>query len=117
MSKKKQRPKQKHVPYRTCVGCRKKKNKRALVRIVRSPEGQVVIDESGKAQGRGAYLCRDLACWDAALKRGGLNRALRTTLRPEAVESLRAQARTLFDAVESEMESRHDEGPRTRGNT
>lgn len=105
MSKKRQRPKQRHIPYRTCVGCREKKSKRTLVRIVRTPDGKVVVDEAGKAQGRGAYLCRNPACWEAALKRGSLNRALRTTLRPETVESLRAHAQTLTAERDDESES------------
>ncbi len=103
MSKKK--TKQRHIPYRTCIGCREKKRKRALVRIVRTPAGHVVIDEQGKAQGRGAYLCRNAACWDAALKRGNLNRALRTTVRPEEVEMLRAHAETLPGGVNAGSES------------
>jgi hypothetical protein len=90
--KKKQAPKPKHIPYRTCVGCREKQPKGRLIRIVRTPEGPVVVDEAGKARGRGAYLCRKPACWEAALKRGSLNRALRTSLQPEEIETLRAYA-------------------------
>ncbi len=54
----------KHVPQRTCVACRQMKSKRELIRVVRAPDGNVFVDESGKANGRGAYLCRDLACWE-----------------------------------------------------
>jgi predicted RNA-binding protein YlxR (DUF448 family) len=104
MSKKK-KTKQRHIPYRTCIGCREKKRQRALVRIVRTPEGHVVIDEQGKAQGRGAYLCRNAACWEAALKHGSLNRALRTTVRPEEIETLRAHAETLSGDVDAGADS------------
>lgn len=63
----------KHVPQRTCVACRQVKSKRELVRVVRAPDGKVFVDETGKANGRGAYLCRDRACWEKAI--GQLHRA------------------------------------------
>lgn len=71
---------QKHIPQRTCVVCRQVQSKRALVRLVRTPEGQLVIDETGKRNGRGAYLCRQEACWEAAIKGSQLSRALRMEL-------------------------------------
>jgi uncharacterized protein len=67
----------KPVPQRTCVACRRSDAKRGLIRLVRTTDGQVEVDETGKRQGRGAYLCRDIACWEAALKRKALERALR----------------------------------------
>jgi predicted RNA-binding protein YlxR (DUF448 family) len=57
----------KHVPQRTCVACRQVKSKRELIRVVRAPDGKVFVDETGKANGRGAYLCRDRACWEKAV--------------------------------------------------
>jgi hypothetical protein len=78
----------KHVPERTCIGCRTKRPKRELVRVVRSAEGHIVIDETGKYPGRGAYLCRRRDCWALALKRASLNRALRTTLSSEDIATL-----------------------------
>jgi len=54
----------KHVPQRTCVACRQVKPKRELIRVVRAPDGKITVDETGKAHGRGAYLCRDRACWE-----------------------------------------------------
>lgn len=63
----------KHVPQRTCIVCRQVKSKRELVRVVRAPDGSVFVDESGKANGRGAYLCQDRACWEKAV--GQLHRA------------------------------------------
>lgn len=69
---------------RTCVGCRKEEGKRGLLRIVRSPEGNVHVDRGGKAPGRGAYLCRDLECLKAARRRDALSRALRVKV-PEQI--------------------------------
>jgi uncharacterized protein len=70
-------PRQKHIPQRTCIACRKVDPKRALFRLVRTENGGVVIDTTGKQAGRGAYLCHDPACWDLALRRGMLVRSLR----------------------------------------
>ncbi|HEU5089185.1 MAG TPA: YlxR family protein [Roseiflexaceae bacterium] len=70
-------PRPKHVPERTCIACRRVDPKRALVRIVRDAQGRVQIDTGGKQAGRGAYLCHDPACWEQALRRRGLERALR----------------------------------------
>lgn len=70
--------KQRHIPQRTCVGCRDTAGKRTLMRLVRTPEG-VVLDPTGKKQGRGAYVHDDERCWQLAL-RGSLARSLRTTI-------------------------------------
>lgn len=80
----------KHVPLRTCVVCRQVRAKRELVRIVRPPEGGLMVDERGKAAGRGAYLCRDRRCWTLELSEGRLEHALRTTLSEQDRETLRA---------------------------
>lgn len=53
----------KHVPQRMCIACRKVRPKRDLIRIIRTPDQTLLIDETGKAQGRGAYLCKQLDCW------------------------------------------------------
>ena len=66
----------KHIPQRTCIGCRQVRAKRDMVRIVRTPEGKLVVDKTGKQNGRGAYLCPDQACWTAALKGERLSKAL-----------------------------------------
>jgi predicted RNA-binding protein YlxR (DUF448 family) len=73
--------KAKHIPQRTCVGCRTVLAKRALIRIVRRPEG-VVVDPSGKLAGRGAYIHNRKSCWERGLK-GGLANALKTVLTNE----------------------------------
>jgi uncharacterized protein len=70
-------PRPKRIPQRTCIACRRTDAKRGLMRLVRDADGHVVLDPSGKRAGRGAYLCYDPACWEQALKRRGLERALR----------------------------------------
>jgi predicted RNA-binding protein YlxR (DUF448 family) len=70
-------------PQRTCVACRSTSGKRELLRVVRTPEGGVVADPTGKRAGRGAYLCNRLECWQIALKKGRLDSALRVTLSPD----------------------------------
>lgn len=71
------------VPTRSCVACRTARPKRDLVRVVRTPSGQMTTDETGKLAGRGAYLCRDAACWSLAAERGALGRALEAPVPPE----------------------------------
>lgn len=73
----------KHVPQRRCVACRTGRPKRQLVRIVRTPDGVVTVDETGKRSGRGAYLCAQRHCWEAALTGRQLARALKVTLTAE----------------------------------
>ena len=95
MARNKQNPKQRHVPQRTCVACRQTRAKRDLIRVVLLAEGGIAVDESGKRNGRGAYLCRDQACWEQAIKRGSLSRALHAGLQPEDVSMLEAFAQSL----------------------
>jgi hypothetical protein len=70
-------------PVRTCVACRIEASKRAMVRIVRRPEGGAAVDRSGHASGRGAYLHAAAACIEIARKKKALERALRTSVGPE----------------------------------
>lgn len=79
MGKKKSKPRVKHIPQRTCLVCRQKTDKRELTRIVRTPEGAVLVDPTGKQNGRGAYLCTKQSCWQAIQAHSGLlERALKT---------------------------------------
>ena len=78
----------KKIPHRTCVGCQDKKPKRELLRIIRTPEGQIEIDVTGKKSGRGAYLCYNMACFKAANKNNRLGKALKAELSPEMVKVL-----------------------------
>lgn len=77
-----QPPRPRHVPQRTCVACRRVAGKRSLVRLVRTEAG-VVVDPSGKLAGRGMYLHQNQQCWQAALKGGRIEQALRTKLTAE----------------------------------
>lgn len=102
--KKVQQPlRRKHVPQRTCVGCRQVQGKRTLVRVVRTPDQGVVIDPTGKRAGRGAYIHADPACWDQALK-GRLEHALKTVLTPTDRDALAAYAASLPPVVQSTVE-------------
>ena len=81
------------VPTRSCVACRTSRPKRDLVRIVRTPDGQMKIDDSGRLAGRGAYLCRDATCWSLAAERGALGRALEAPV-PTELRAVLAQGPT-----------------------
>ena len=84
-----------HIPQRTCAACRKVKAKRELVRLVRSANGVVEVDASGKKAGRGAYLCRVRECWETGLKDSRLEHVLRITLTPDNREQLAQYGRSL----------------------
>ncbi len=100
--KRQKSPRPKHVPQRTCIACREKGDKRGLIRIVRSPDGEVAIDPTGKRNGRGAYLCHKPECWRKALDTPILARALNADI-PEATEhELRKHAATLEHGRPSE---------------
>ncbi len=87
-------PKQRRMPQRTCVGCGEVQGKRELVRIVRTPDGTVTVDPTGKRNGRGAYVHRELQCFDRAAS-GRLLKALRA---PDAATELVA-LRVAFEAL------------------
>jgi len=93
-------PRPRHVPQRTCIACREHDAKRALTRIVRTPEGEVQIDPSGKRNGRGAYLCDRPPCWERALVTPLLGRALNTELSDETLLTLREFAAGLSNSPE-----------------
>lgn len=82
---------QKKIPMRQCVGCREMKPKRELVRIVRSPEGEVSVDLTGRKSGRGAYICRDDNCLKKSIKSKGLSRSLEVEIPETLYETLRQQ--------------------------
>ena len=77
-------PPTRREPVRTCVGCREEAGKRALIRLVRGPDGAVRPDPTGRAHGRGAYLHADPACFQVARKRRSLERALKAEV-PDAL--------------------------------
>jgi len=78
------------IPMRMCVGCREMKEKKELIRVVRSPEGEVSLDPGGKKSGRGAYVCRNADCLKRAIKQKQLERQLDVVLPPETAEALAA---------------------------
>ena len=93
-----------HVPQRTCVGCRSTQAKRGLVRVVRTPEGRVELDPTGKKNGRGAYVHEARECWDEALRKERLGRALKVAVPTDDLETLRAHAAALPPGATDETE-------------
>ena len=86
---------QKKIPQRQCMGCRERKAKRELIRVVRTPEGTVRLDFGGKMNGRGAYLCPNPECLKQAIRAKALERSLEVSIPEEVVAQL-----------EKEMEAR-----------
>ena len=86
---------QKKTPMRKCVGCNEMKPKKELVRIVRTPEGEIAADPTGKRSGRGAYVCADPACVQKAQKGRRLERAFECRVAPEVYASLAAAVAAL----------------------
>ncbi|MCL5283122.1 MAG: YlxR family protein [Armatimonadetes bacterium] len=98
--------KARHIPIRTCVACRTTGDKRGLIRIVRSPDGKVQVDPTGKQNGRGAYICYSSRCIQLAQKQKRLERALRAPIPPTILEELirlaEAHENTTFADVKRE---------------
>jgi uncharacterized protein len=90
---------QKHKPQRTCVACRETKDKRDLIRVVRTPAGNLIIDPTGKANGRGAYLCRQASCWEKGLQKQRLAQALKVNLPVEELSKLQAHLQAELSKV------------------
>jgi len=88
----------KHVPERTCVVCRQKRPKWEMVRIVRTPQGTLEIDNRGKKAGRGAYLCKAEECWEAGLTKKRLGYALKTEISSEQRAKLLEYSKILLTA-------------------
>lgn len=83
----------KKIPMRQCLGCREMKPKRELIRVVRSPEGEISLDFRGKKSGRGAYVCPDSACLAKVKKSKALERAFSVAIPEEVYAALEAQMR------------------------
>ena len=81
----------KKIPQRQCLGCREMKNKKDLIRVVRSPEGAISLDFKGKLPGRGAYVCPDAECLKKARKARAIERAFETAIPAEVYELLEKQ--------------------------
>ena len=81
----------KKIPQRTCIGCNEVKNKNELIRIVKNKDGQISIDRTGKASGRGAYICDNIECLEKMIKTKRLERTFETKIGPEIYENLRGE--------------------------
>ena len=86
---------QKKIPMRKCVGCNESKSKKELVRIVRSPEGDISLDTTGKKSGRGAYICPSKECFQKAAKSRGIERSLKMSIPKEVYESLEKEIESI----------------------
>ncbi|MBI4734355.1 MAG: YlxR family protein [Rubrobacteridae bacterium] len=89
--------KQKQLPRRTCIGCRGVKTKRELIRIVRTPEGSLIIDPSGKANGRGTYICSNIECLETALNSKRLSKALNVEISNEEIVRIKKELISSID--------------------
>ena len=78
----------KKIPLRKCVACQEMIPKKTLIRIVRTPEGEILLDPTGKAAGRGAYVCAKVDCFNLAKKRNSFERALQTKVSDQVYEEL-----------------------------
>ncbi len=74
---------QKKIPTRKCVGCGEMKEKKELIRVIKTPENEILLDTTGKANGRGAYICNNAECLRKALKNKGLERSLKAGIPDE----------------------------------
>lgn len=80
--------KNKKIPMRTCVGCRESKPKKELLRMVKAADGKVMVDRTGKLNGRGIYLCRNTECFEKAKKKKAIGRGLELNINDQAMEEL-----------------------------
>ena len=85
----------KKVPMRKCIGCGEMKNKKELVRVIHTPEDEILIDATGKKNGRGAYICSAPECLEKARKNKGLERSLKTVVPAEEYEALEGRLKDI----------------------
>jgi len=79
---------QKKIPFRTCIGCGESADKKTMLRIIRTPEGEFCLDATGRKNGRGAYICKKAACFAKAKKTRGLERSFQAAVPSEIYELL-----------------------------
>ena len=79
------------VQMRKCTGCQEMKNKKEMIRVLKTPEDEIVLDATGRKNGRGAYLCFSRECLDKAIKNKGLERSLKTAIPPEVYDALKEE--------------------------
>ena len=87
----------KKVPLRKCIGCNEMKNKKEMIRVLKTTDDQIILDATGKKNGRGAYLCFSKECLQKAMKSRGLERSLKMPIPQEVYESLERE----LDTIES----------------
>lgn len=90
----------KKIPLRVCTGCGESKPKKEMIRILKTPEEEIVLDVTGKKNGRGAYICRSVDCLHKAIKSKGLNRSLRVEIPGELLDSLEKELISLETGIE-----------------
>ncbi|MBQ8189804.1 MAG: YlxR family protein [Lachnospiraceae bacterium] len=78
----------KKIPMRQCVGCNEMKSKKEMIRILKTPEEEIVLDDTGKKNGRGAYICRNKECLEKAHKQKGLERSFKKAISAEIYDNL-----------------------------
>ncbi len=86
----------KKIPLRKCVSCQEMKVKSELIRVIKTPEGEIVLDESGRKNGRGAYICKSVDCFEKAKKTKALERSLKISI-PENVYEILEKEMNRFD--------------------
>ncbi|MCM1309218.1 MAG: YlxR family protein [Butyrivibrio sp.] len=85
----------KKIPQRQCVGCGANKDKKALIRVIKTPENEILLDETGKKNGRGAYICKAAECLNRAIKSKGLERSFKMQIPKEVYEELQKEMEKL----------------------
>ena len=100
----------KKSPQRQCVGCGEMKNKKELIRILKTAEGDIILDTTGKKNGRGAYLCFNRACLERAAKGKGLERSFKMPVSAEVYENLRKELETIENGQSAVAPGPGDEG-------
>ena len=86
-----QQKKVKKIPMRQCLGCNERKPKGELLRVLRTPEGEILLDFTGKKSGRGAYICRDVKCLKKARKSGRIGKNLECEIPDEVYDRMEAE--------------------------
>lgn len=79
------------IPMRQCTGCREMKSKKEMIRVLKTPEDEIVLDTTGRKNGRGAYVCPSIECLDKAIRNHGIERSLKTSVPEEVYEDLKKE--------------------------
>lgn len=87
------------IPMRQCTGCREMKSKKEMIRVLKTVEDEIVLDATGKKNGRGAYICQSKECLEKAIKSKGLERSLKASIPAEVYESLKKE----FDSIDQQQ--------------